>query len=107
MPTERSISPSLSYGLPLPPPRPLLRSRRVCILRRYIIPTPVIHHFIADYERNGAYTGFPTLGVEWQKLENPHLRKSLGMKDGAKGVLLCQIEPTAPAHAALQKEVSE
>lgn len=23
----------------------------------YVIPTPVIMHFIQDYERNGAYTG--------------------------------------------------
>jgi S1-C subfamily serine protease len=64
----------------------------------------VIHHFIADYEKNGSYTGFPTLGVEWQRLENPHLRRSLGMKEGDKGVLLCQIEPLAPAYSALQKE---
>jgi hypothetical protein len=25
--------------------------------RRYIIPQPVIDHFITDYERNGQYTG--------------------------------------------------
>jgi hypothetical protein len=46
----------------------------------YIIPTPVIHHFTTDYERNGAYTGFPCLGVEWQKMENPDLRTALRMK---------------------------
>ena len=28
----------------------------------YIIPTPIIEHFITDYERNGRYTGFP---VPW------------------------------------------
>ena len=46
----------------------------------YIIPPPVITHFITDYERNGRYTAFPNLGVEWQRLESPHLRKALGMK---------------------------
>lgn len=46
----------------------------------YIIPTPVIEHFATDYERNGRYTAFPNLGVDWQKLESPHLRKALGMK---------------------------
>jgi S1-C subfamily serine protease len=46
----------------------------------YIIPTPVIQHFITDYERNGAYTGFPCLGVEWQKMENPDMRRALKMK---------------------------
>ncbi|KAF2308584.1 hypothetical protein GH714_010934 [Hevea brasiliensis] len=39
----------------------------------YVIPTPVIVHFICDYEKNGAYTGFPVLGFEWQKMENPDL----------------------------------
>lgn len=41
----------------------------------YVIPTPVILHFIRDYEKNGEYTGFPVLGVEWQKMENPDLRR--------------------------------
>jgi len=41
---------------------------------------PVIEHFINDYERNQAYTGFPSLGVEWQKMESPVLRKALGMQ---------------------------
>ena len=45
----------------------------------FIIPTPVVFHFIQDVERHGRYTGFPILGVEWQKLENPDLRSKLGM----------------------------
>ncbi|KAK7859105.1 protease do-like 9 [Quercus suber] len=53
----------------------------------YVIPTPVIMHFIQDYEKNGGYTGFPILGVEWQKMENPDLRRSMGMKPDQKGVL--------------------
>ncbi|WIA23171.1 hypothetical protein OEZ86_010064 [Tetradesmus obliquus] len=67
----------------------------------YIIPEPVIAHFINDYERNGGYTGFPCLGVEWQKLENPDMRKALKMKPHHKGVLVRRVEPTAPAHAAV------
>ena len=69
----------------------------------YVIPPPVIEHFItgmlgccceagrlktrvisADYERNGRYTGFPALGIEWQKMESPALRAALGMKVGFK-----------------------
>ena len=46
----------------------------------YVIPTPVIDHFINDYARNGQYTAFPALGVEWQKMESPFMRKALGMK---------------------------
>ncbi|KAK9067275.1 hypothetical protein SSX86_014601 [Deinandra increscens subsp. villosa] len=63
----------------------------------YVIPTPVITHFIQDYEKNGEYTGgFPILGVEWQKMENPDLRMSMGMGNEHKGVRIKRIEPTAP-----------
>ncbi|KAI4389076.1 hypothetical protein MLD38_001340 [Melastoma candidum] len=62
----------------------------------YLIPTPVILHFIHDYEKNGSYTGFPILGVEWQKMENPDLRSSMGMKSDQKGVRVRRVEPTAP-----------
>ncbi|XP_015061554.1 protease Do-like 9 [Solanum pennellii] len=62
----------------------------------YVIPTPVITHFIKDYEKNGAYTGFPILGVEWQKMENPDLRLSMGMKPDQKGVRIRRIDPTTP-----------
>ncbi|XP_010528270.1 PREDICTED: protease Do-like 9 [Tarenaya hassleriana] len=68
----------------------------------YVIPTPVIVHFIQDYERNGRYTGFPVLGVEWQKMENPDLRKSMGMEAHQKGVRIRRIEPTAPESQVLK-----
>eukprot|EP00850_Spirogloea_muscicola_P009988 SM000057S18418 [mRNA] locus=s57:518427:521621:+ [translate_table: standard] len=63
----------------------------------YIIPTPVISHFLTDYERNGDYTGFPVMGIEWQKMENPDMRKALGMSTGQKGVRVRRTEPTTPA----------
>ncbi|KAG9448759.1 hypothetical protein H6P81_008724 [Aristolochia fimbriata] len=62
----------------------------------YVIPTPVITHFIQDYEKSGEYTGFPILGVEWQKMENPDLRKAMGMAPDQKGVRIRRIEPTSP-----------
>ncbi|XP_057982835.1 protease Do-like 9 [Malania oleifera] len=68
----------------------------------YVIPTPVIMHFIKDYEKNGAYTGFPILGVEWQKMENPDLRMSIGMGPDQKGVRIRRIEPTAPESHVLR-----
>lgn len=68
----------------------------------YVIPTPVITHFIQDYERNGAYTGFPILNVEWQKMENPDLRIAMGMKSDQKGVRVRRIDPTAPESKVLR-----
>lgn len=40
----------------------------------------MVSHFIDDYERHGRYTGFPSVGIEWQKMESPVLRSALGMK---------------------------
>ena len=58
----------------------------------YVIPTPVMEHFINDYQRNGQYTAFPALGVEWQKMESPFMRKALGMQVAliVCPLLLCQ-----------------
>ncbi|WOH05265.1 hypothetical protein DCAR_0624679 [Daucus carota subsp. sativus] len=68
----------------------------------YVIPTPVIKHFIQDYEKNGGYTGFPILGIEWQKMENPDLRMSVGMKPNQKGVRIKRIDPSAPESQVLK-----
>ncbi|CAK7328962.1 unnamed protein product [Dovyalis caffra] len=68
----------------------------------YVIPTPVIKHFIQDYEKNGSYTGFPFLGIEWQKMENPDLRLAMGMKPDQKGVRIRRVDPTALESEVLQ-----
>ncbi|KAH9623886.1 hypothetical protein KSS87_018556, partial [Heliosperma pusillum] len=58
-----------------------------------IIPTPIVTDFIRDYERNRAYTGFPILGIEWQKLE---------MKSDQKGIRIKLVEPTSHESKVLQ-----
>lgn len=68
----------------------------------YVIPTPVIMHFIQDYEKNGAYTGFPILGIKWQKMENPDLRMAMDMKADQKGVRIKRINPTSPEYSVLK-----
>ncbi|CAL4983626.1 unnamed protein product [Urochloa decumbens] len=68
----------------------------------YLIPTPVITHFIEDYEKSGEYTGFPIHGIKWQKMENPDLHNAMGMKPDLKGVLVTRVEPTSPASGCLQ-----
>ncbi|KAJ4902668.1 Protease Do-like 9 [Raphanus sativus] len=68
----------------------------------YVIPTPVIGHFIRDYEKHNKYTGFPVIGIEWQKMENPDLRKKMGMESNQKGVRIRRIEPTAPESQVLK-----
>ncbi|KAL7112765.1 hypothetical protein ACP275_04G022300 [Erythranthe tilingii] len=68
----------------------------------YVIPTTVVSHFLEDYERNGKYTGFPSLGVLLQKLENPALRACLSVPSN-EGVLVRKIEPTAHASDVLKE----
>ena len=57
----------------------------------YVIPTPVITHFVRDYELNGKYTGFPALGCDFQKLENADLKRSKKVPEGESGVLLRKV----------------
>jgi len=61
----------------------------------YVIPTVVIMHFLNDLLKHGKYTGFPTLGVEMQPMENGHLRESLGMEAKQKGILITRVAPTS------------
>ena len=68
----------------------------------YVIPTPVIMHFIRDYEKNGKYTGFPTLPATWQKLENPNMRKFLKMTPAQKGVMVRRVDPVSPGSNKLK-----
>ncbi|KAL6500387.1 Protease Do-like 2, chloroplastic [Orobanche hederae] len=68
----------------------------------YVIPTTVVSHFLEDYERNGKYTGFPSLGVLLQKLENPALRAFLNVPSN-EGVLVRKVEPTSDASNMLKE----
>jgi len=68
----------------------------------YIIPCVVVMHFLNDLLKHGKYTGFPTLGVEMQTMENAHLREAFGMTSKQKGVLINRVAPTSAAAAVLQ-----
>ncbi|XP_068660029.1 protease Do-like 2, chloroplastic [Aristolochia californica] len=68
----------------------------------YVIPTTVVSHFLEDYERNGKYTGFPSLGVLLQKLENPALRTCLKVESN-EGVLVRRVEPTSAANNVVKE----
>jgi len=51
----------------------------------YVIPTPVIQHFLIDFQRTGGFTGFPALGIRWQRLESDALKRAFGMTPQQKG----------------------
>ena len=67
----------------------------------YVVPTPVIQHFLLDYKRNKTFTGFPSLGIQWQKLESTDLREAYGMTDDQSGVLIRSVNPTSSSHGVL------
>lgn len=54
----------------------------------YVIPTTVVSHFLTDYVRNGSFTGFPALGVQWQRMESETLRRAYGMQPKQKGAFV-------------------
>lgn len=68
----------------------------------YVIPTVVVTHFLNDLLKHGKYTGFPTLGVEIQTMENTTLRESYSMGPKQKGVLVSRVLPTASAAKVLE-----
>lgn len=65
----------------------------------YVIPIPIVRHFLNDLERHGGkYTGFPEFGISFQCLESEDMKRSLGMHPKeATGVY---ITDTAPLHHA-------
>ena len=59
---------------PLPRATPRSLTLFFLALRSYVIPTPVIAHFLDDFRRNDTFTGFPALGIQWQRMESEALR---------------------------------
>jgi hypothetical protein len=43
-----------------------------------------VRHFVDDYEKNQEYTGFPLLGVKWQRMESDALKAYHGLKVRSK-----------------------
>jgi len=71
----------------------------------YIIPIPVLLHFLEDIERNkGNYTGFPDVGIQIQAMESDYLRKQMGMAIGQTGVILNKTIPLMHADEVLKKD---
>eukprot|EP01125_Pyxidicula_operculata_P001953 TRINITY_DN1190_c0_g1_i1.p1 TRINITY_DN1190_c0_g1~~TRINITY_DN1190_c0_g1_i1.p1 ORF type:complete len:503 (+),score=91.25 TRINITY_DN1190_c0_g1_i1:520-2028(+) len=67
----------------------------------YIIPPPVINHFLTQYHLHKNYTGFPQLGIHWQPLENASMRENLKLKKDTTGILVVRVSKVSPAHEVL------
>lgn len=67
----------------------------------YMIPTIIIDHFFKDLE-DGAYEGFPWLGIDFKNTENATLREFYGITKEEGGVFISNILPFSPAYGQLQ-----
>jgi S1-C subfamily serine protease len=67
----------------------------------YMIPAPVIHHFLKDIE-DGKYHGVPSLEGYFQSLENPSLRAKYHMNDNQTGILVTYIPPGTSTEGVLR-----
>ncbi|MDQ2867023.1 MAG: trypsin-like peptidase domain-containing protein [Verrucomicrobiota bacterium] len=52
----------------------------------YMIPTPVIRRFLKDIE-DGHYDKYVDLGITYMKLQNPAMRRYLGLPNDGRGVM--------------------
>ncbi len=66
----------------------------------YAIPMPVIRHFLDDIA-DGAYDGYPDLGVTHLETRNPALRQALHLPPAKTGVVVCKIDPLGSAAGTL------
>ncbi|KAF6257274.1 trypsin-like cysteine/serine peptidase domain-containing protein [Scenedesmus sp. NREL 46B-D3] len=69
----------------------------------YIIPLPVVRRFLSEVMRYGYYRGFCSLGIVFQTMDNPHLRRALGMAAQQSGVMINRIQPTTSTAQVLRK----
>ncbi|MFS7957321.1 putative peptidase Do [Helianthus anomalus] len=70
----------------------------------YIIPVPVIKHFVDGVEASGNYSGFCSLGLSCQPTENVQLREYFRMRPELTGVLVSRINPLSDAYNVLKKD---
>ncbi len=68
----------------------------------YIIPTPIINHFLADL-KDGKYDGFPKLGIEFAKTESPSLREFYKINNLTGGVYVTRVMKNSSASGYLKE----
>jgi len=70
----------------------------------FIIPVPIIRHFLDDIQKTGKYTGFGSIGMICQPLDNIQLRKYFKMSHNQTGVVITSVAPTSKNKSLLRKD---
>ncbi len=66
----------------------------------YMIPTPVVKHFLKDVE-DGHYDRYMELSIGNFPLQNPGFRRALGLKDDDRGVIVTSVGSASVCHGHL------
>jgi len=69
----------------------------------YIIPIPVINHFLEDIQKHEHFTGFCNLGISWQPIESEHMRRYFQMETKQTGVLVSKIVRLSCCYGQLKR----
>lgn len=64
-----------------------------------VIALPVIRHFLKDAAQ-GDYQGFPTAGFLYGTMQDPQLRRYIGLHENMTGIYVQKVLKGSPAHAA-------
>ncbi|MGN0836429.1 MAG: trypsin-like peptidase domain-containing protein [Akkermansia sp.] len=67
----------------------------------YMIPIPVIRHFLRDIE-DGHYDGYTELGAVFEEASNPALRRHAGLPDDGMGCRVADVIKGSSSDGALQ-----
>ena len=67
----------------------------------YMIPTPVIRHFIDDVA-DGRYDGFPRMGIHVQDMESADQRRAARMDPSQSGALVTRVDYASPAYGVIR-----
>ncbi len=68
----------------------------------YMIPVPVIAHFLEDVKRGG-YVGVPELGILGHNTENKSMRRYYALSDKVGGVVVAHVVPYSSVDGLLQE----
>ncbi|KAF6254726.1 hypothetical protein COO60DRAFT_1627774 [Scenedesmus sp. NREL 46B-D3] len=68
----------------------------------YVIPYPIVEHFLSEYRTAGAYQGVCSPGFYTQPMENPAQQQYLQVPEGASGCIVVKLEPSTEAAQHLQ-----
>ncbi|XP_019084313.1 PREDICTED: putative protease Do-like 11, mitochondrial [Camelina sativa] len=69
----------------------------------FVIPTPIIKHFITGVQESRQYSGFGSLDLSYQSLENVHIRNHFKMSPEMTGILINKVYSSWGAHKILRK----